>query len=185
MEKIALRFWQHGFKTITFTISLGLFLTSFHGWAQDFNAGVRGGSSFDSPQGHFYQVEAFAGWNGPWRWNVCSKWILRPAVDVSEGGLSGLGASGFAGTLGRVVELRYGTFPVYLEGGTSPTYLSRYVFNSIDFGERFQFTSHIALQWDVTKNFTVGLRLQHMSDAGIAEPNPGLNTEMLSLQYNF
>jgi lipid A 3-O-deacylase len=89
------------------------------------------------------------------------------------------------GTLGPIVELHYGKFPVMLEGGASPTWLSRYVFGSTDFGERFQFTSHIGLAWDVTKNFTVGFRLQHMSDAGLASPNPGLNIEMLSFRFNF
>src|SRR5580658_829385 len=99
------QFWQHGFKTIAFAISLWLFLITSHGQGQDFYAGVRGGSSFDSPQGHFYQGEGFAGWKMPWRWNVCSKWTLQPDVDGSAGGLTSLGASGFVGTLGPVVEI--------------------------------------------------------------------------------
>jgi hypothetical protein len=185
MENITLRFWRQGIKTITFTISLGLFLSSSHGSAQDFYAGVRGGTSFDSPQGHFYQGEGFAGWKLPWRWNVCSKWTLRPYVDASAGDLVGLGASGFVGTLGPVIELRYGKFPVFLEGGTSPTYLSRFAYDSKDLGERFQFTSHIGLQWDITKNIAVNLRFQHMSDAGITRTNPGLNVQMLCLRFNF
>ena len=180
-----LRLWRYGFKTIIFTISLWLLLTSSHGRAQDFYAGARGGTSFDSPQGHFYQGEGFAGWKTPWRWNFYSKWTLQPDVDASAGDLTSLGANGFVGTLGAVIEIRCGTFPVFLEGGSSPTYLSRYIFGSRDLGERFQFTSHIGLQWDMTKNLAASLRFQHMSDAGITRTNPGLNVQMLSLQFNF
>src|ERR1700722_2621973 len=82
------QFWQQGFKPITLAISLCLFLITSHGRAQDFYAGARGGSSFDSPQGHFYQGEAFAGWKTPWRWNFYSQWTLQPVVDVSAGGLT-------------------------------------------------------------------------------------------------
>jgi hypothetical protein len=178
-------FWRHGFKTVTLIISCCLILTISSGRAEDFYVGARGGASFDSPQGHFYQGEAFAGWEIPWHWNFYSKWCLRPVVDASAGGLTAFGASGFVGTSGPILELHYGNFPVFLEGGSSPTYLSQYVFGGIDLGERFQFTSHLSLQWDITKNFAVNARFQHMSDAGLTHTNPGLNIEMLCLRFNF
>ena len=179
------RFWRHGFKTINFTASLLLFLTAGRGSAQDFFAGVRGGGSFDSTQGQFYQTEAFAGWKIPWRWDFYSNWTLRPGLDTSAGWITGHDADGFVGTAGPFAELHFGKFPVVLEGGGSPTWLSHHVFGQTNFGEQFQFTSHIGLEWDVTKNFTVGCRFQHMSNAGLASPNPGVNFEMLSFRYNF
>jgi len=72
-----------------------------------------------------------------------------------------------------------------LEGGSSPTLLSRYRFEGMDFGERFQFTSHIGLIWYLTDRVSLGYRFQHMSNAGLASPNPGLNLEMLELSYHF
>jgi len=55
----------------------------------------------------------------------------------------------------------------------------------MDFGERFQFTSHIGLIWYLTDRVSLGYRFQHMSNAGLASPNPGLNLEMLELSYHF
>lgn len=185
MDNINRRFWWHGHKTTIFT-SLLLFFVSFRAEAQDFFAGVRGGTSLETSNGRFYQAEAFAGWNTPWRWNFCSKWSLRPQVDISAGGLSGKGEDAFVGTLSPIlVELRYGTFPLALEGGGGPTWLSHYTFGAKDFGEPLQFTTHIGLTWDVTKNFTLGFRFQHMSNAGLASPNPGLNMEMVTFRFNF
>jgi hypothetical protein len=41
------------------------------------------------------------------------------------------------------------------------------------------------LDWHITKDFTVGWRYQHMSNAGIYKHNPGLNLMMLSASYSF
>ena len=177
------RLWQPGYKTIS--IIVFVFLTAFRGGAQDFFAGARGGASLDSAKGRFYEAEAFAGWKMPWCWNFYSDWTLRPYTDLSSGWITGRDADGFIATMGPGAELRFGSFPIFLEGGESPTLLSRYNFGRTDFGQRFQFTSHVSLEWDITKNFTMGFRFQHMSNAGLATPNPGLNIEMLSARLNF
>lgn len=154
--------------------------------AQEFwTVGTRGGLSFNGNENRFQQVEAFADMNLPWKWDFYSDWRFQPRIDASAGWLEGEHADAFIGTAGPLVELRKGTFPLALEGGFSPTILSRDRFGSRDFGERFQFTSHIGLIWHVTEQISVGYRFQHMSNAGIANPNPGLNLQMLELSYSF
>jgi lipid A 3-O-deacylase len=156
-----------------------------HGQGSNYLAGLRGGISFDGGTERFEQVETFAAWEMPWRWNFYSDWYFRPGVDVSAGWISNQKDSGFVGTLGPTLELHKGNFPIVLEGGSSPTILSRYRFGNKDFGDNFQFTSHIGLKWQVTKQFSLGWRFQHMSNASIAEPNPGVNLEVLSASYTF
>jgi hypothetical protein len=156
-----------------------------HVKAQDYLVGVRGGASFESDAGYFRQADVFAGRYLPWQWDSYFGLSFKPRIEASAGWLSGGSEDGFVGTLGPVIELRKGKFPVTLEGGVSPTLLSRYNFNEKDLGGRFQFTDHIGLDWHLTKCFTVGWRYQHMSNAGIAEPNPGLNMEMFSASYSF
>lgn len=148
-------------------------------------AGTRGGVSFESGQNRFQQVEAFSDLNLPWQWNVYSDWRFQPRIDASAGWLEGEHADAFIGTVGPLVELRPGKFPLALEGGSSPTILSRDRFGAKNFGEQFQFTSHIGLTWYITEHISVGYRFQHMSNAGIAHPNPGLNLQMLELSYSF
>ncbi|HTX20810.1 MAG TPA: acyloxyacyl hydrolase [Candidatus Aquilonibacter sp.] len=156
------------------------------GEAQDLqSAGVRGGISLNSHSYTFRQAEAFAEMNLPWRWDFHSDWYFQTRLDASAGWLGGKETDAFIGTIGPVLELGKEKFPLTLEAGFSPTVLSRHEFGIKDFGDWFQFTTHVGLNWDVTKHLRVGYRYQHMSNAGLAEPNPGLNLHMISVSWRF
>jgi hypothetical protein len=111
--------------------------------------------------------------------------VLQPRIDVSSGYLGDETINAFMGHGRPAVGIAERHFPLVLEGGSSPTHLSQYHFGSTDLGEDFQFTSHIGLAWYITDHLSVGYRFQHMSNAGLAKPNPGLNVEMLELSYHF
>jgi len=166
-------------------VSLLLFSIACRSEGQDYLVGIRGGTSFEKETGYFRQVDAFAGINLPWRWNSYSGLYFKPRLEASAGWISGGGGDGFIGTLGPVIELHKGKFPVTLDFGASPTVLSRYDFKQRDLGGWFQFSDHVGLDWHITNYFTVGWRFQHMSNAGIFERNPGLNLQMLSASYSF
>jgi lipid A 3-O-deacylase PagL len=181
-------FYMRISKTVSNSnLTLILLLVSFAlcGHAQTFLVGVRGGASLDCDPGRFRQMDAFAGWNLPWRWNSYCDLSLLPRLETSAGVLDGGSVAGFVGTAGPVLELRKGNLPLSIEGGASPTLLSRYRFDSRDLGGRFQFTDHIGLNWNFSEHFDLGVRFQHMSNAGIYRRNPGLNLEMLSFAYTF
>ena len=76
-------------------------------------------------------------------------------------------------------------FPLGLEVGGGPTVLTRLDFRSKDFGDIFQFTSHIGLNFDLTSRVRIGYRFQHMSNGGLSRHNPGLNLHMVGLSYLF
>jgi len=173
-------------KRILFSSLPPLFLWVGQANAQDFlTVGARGGFSINSYSHRFQQAEAFAQFDLPWQWNFYSDWVLNPRIDVSAGYLNSQDINAFVGTAGPLLELRKGKFPLALEGGSSPTILSQYHFGNSDLGEDFQFTSHIGLTWYITDHLSFGYRFQHMSNAGLAKPNPGLNVEMLELSYHF
>jgi hypothetical protein len=154
--------------------------------AQDFLAvGARGGFSFNVAQHRFQKAEGFADFDLPWHWDFYSRWRLQPRFELSAGDLNNQHANAFIGTAGLLAELRPGKFPFALEGGSSPTLISRYQFGGMNFGERFQFTTHVGLAWYLTERVSIGYRFEHMSNAGLASPNPGLNLEMLELTYHF
>jgi lipid A 3-O-deacylase len=177
--------FRRDFKFINLIVFFSSFAIWCRGQGEDFLAGLRGGLSLNTGINRFQQVEAFGRWELPWHWKIYSECYLLPAADISAGSLWNENGEGFVGTLGPVVEVHFGKFPVMLEGGSSPSLLSRNNFGRINFGDRFQFTSHIGVQWDITKHFSVDWRFQHMSDAGIAEPNPGLNMQMFSANFRF
>lgn len=176
---------RHAFKALGYSVFFGLFSIARHGEAQDYFAGMRGGISFASENESFYETEAVVGMKLPWHWHIYSGWHIQPTVDLSLGDLSDGHTEGFIGQIAVNLEVRYDTFPVYLEGGFSPTVLSTYHYGAKNFGEDVQFTSHIGVAWDVTKYFTLGLRVQHMSNGRIAEPNPGLDMGELSASFRF
>jgi hypothetical protein len=152
---------------------------------QDYLVGVRGGSSFEGDAGNFQQVDVFAGRYLPWLWGSQNGLNFKPRVEVSAGWLHDQGDSGFVGTLGPVIELRIKKFPVTLEGGISLTDLSRSDFPQRNLGGWFEFTDHAGINWHINKQFTIGWRFQHMSNAGIYRKNPGLNLMMLTAGYSF
>jgi hypothetical protein len=174
------RLRQYGFFVVVFTLSS----MACHSEAQDYLVGMRGGSSFGNGGQSFQQVEAYAGRNLPWRWDH-SDWRLQSRLEISAGWFGDEHADAFIGTLGPVVELSKGNFPLSLEGGVSPAYLSRYQFAEKDFGSNLQFCTHVGLDWNITKHFSLGWRFQHMSNGNLAKPNPGLNLQMLSASFTF
>jgi lipid A 3-O-deacylase len=156
--------------------------------AEDFrleSVGVRGGLSASSRGEEFNQAEAFVNVNLPWGWDLGKEWHLQSRLDFSVGWLGDRGNNAAVGTIGPSVVLSRERLPVSLEGGVSPTFLSRSEFGSKDFGADFQFTSHIGLNWDFATHWRLGYRFQHMSNAGISSSNPGLNMHMFALSYLF
>jgi len=146
--------------------------------------GARIGLPAENDSEHFLQTESFLDYN-LWCWNLSSNWRLQSRLAASAGWLGGRGKEAFVGSVGPTLELSRTGIPLVIEAGSSPTYISRYRFGQINLGTTVQFTTHIGLFWDVTSHWRVGYRYQHMSNAGIKEPNPGFNLHVLSVGYLF
>ena len=148
------------------------------------SVGARIGFPAENTSNHFLQSEAFLNYN-LWRWCLSTNWHLQSRIGLAAGWLGQRGDNAFIGTLGPILEISRARFPLSLEAGFSPTYIGRYRFSSTDLGVRAQFTSHIGLNWDVTSHWRLGYRFQHMSNAGLKEPNPGFNLHVVSVGYLF
>jgi lipid A 3-O-deacylase len=150
------------------------------------SAGVRAGfSSRDFPRDPFLQSELFNIWNLPWRWRLCDTWTVKPRLELTAGCLSGKEENGFVGTLGPELAFQSDRVPIVFDAGVRPTWLSRYSFGYRDLGLHFQFTSYVGLGWEFSTHWKIGYRFQHMSNAGLGTPNPGLNLHMFELGYRF
>lgn len=157
-------------------------------FAQDFHiesAGARYGFDPVGSESNFHQAEAFVNFDLPWNWDLGKRWSLQSRLDASAGWLGESGADAFIGTVGPSLSLGKQNFPLSLEGGVSPTILSRKDFPSRDFGTLFQFTSHGGINLDITSHWRLSYRFQHMSNASISRHNPGLNLHMFGLSYLF
>jgi len=76
----------------------------------------------------------------------------------------------------------------YLEGAIGFHYLSsKDISNGKQFSTNFQFGDHVGagVRFGEKGQYDVQLRLQHLSNAGIKHPNPGINFGILRFQYHF
>jgi lipid A 3-O-deacylase len=74
---------------------------------------------------------------------------------------------------------------VEISMGINPTVISKHKFGDENLGGPIQFTSHIGLNFIFNHHYSMGCRLQHMSNGVLYEHNPGVNTYMIEVGYRF
>jgi hypothetical protein len=152
--------------------------------AETWEIGAQGGTSINSKDESFTQYEVLLNRRLPWAW----RW--RGAVDVGTrltgtlGVLRGGGETGTVGTVGFGFVFGEG-HDFTLRAGSGLTAMSEDEYGDEDFGSHFQFTHHFGLSYRIWDNLSARVRVQHMSNAGLASENPGLNLLMFGLHYAF
>lgn len=73
----------------------------------------------------------------------------------------------------------------HLSLGIQPTFFSDYESDNRSLGGPFEFTSHIGLRWQPGADWYVGARVQHTSNAGIYETNPGVDLFAVEIGTRF
>jgi hypothetical protein len=162
-------------------------ITCGHSEAQEISleaTGLRVGASPGNGR-NFHEVDAVVNLNLPLRWDFVQEWYVQTRLDLAAGWIADPGGNGAIGQFGPTFLLGKPQFPFSLEAGISPTLLSRFDFDTKNFGMPLQFTSHGGVNFDFSGHFRIGYRFQHMSNAGLHKPNPGLNLHMLCVSYLF
>jgi len=88
-------------------------------------------------------------------------------------------------SLGPVWRLPINRRSWFVELGFSPTLIAGSSLNGRDLGGNFHFTSSasIGATFGARKNISLALRVQHTSNGGLSETNPGL--DMIGLNFTF
>jgi hypothetical protein len=146
--------------------------------------GFRSGLVTQNDVGDFTQFEIFMVQPLPWVWQWSSGWRLSTFLTASAGVLESEDRSGFIGTLGPEFKLSPAGRLSFIIGSVS-TFLGNHEFGKTDLGGLFQFTSYIGLNYRMGKSGSLGYRIQHMSNAGIFDTNPGLDMHVLQLDYRY
>jgi lipid A 3-O-deacylase len=149
--------------------------------------GARGAVS-GTVNGHtFEQYDLDLRLSLPWEWQLPLGLMLVPQIDTAGSYQRSLGDSGFALFGGAVLALSKEIIPglsLFAEIGTGPTLLTRHKFGYQDLGGPVQFTSHFSAGFQ-TGNLVLAARYQHMSNADLYTPNPGVDLRMVQLEYRF
>ena len=150
------------------------------GWT---GVGARAGLT-DSVIGEYLnQFEVTATYGLPWDWSLGSGWTLGTRLDTTVGALHGGGETGAVLSIGPALAFAHPGQRFAIELGISPTLLSRHEYGDADLGGNMQFTSFLGLSYRVSERLEVNGRIQHMSNADISEPNPGLDQLALGFRY--
>ena len=147
--------------------------------------GLRGGVNDHRNDEDFEQYEAFSTWQLPWfrRWE--SGWALGTYLEANAGVLRGGGESAFVGSIGPGLYISGYKEKLDISMGINPTIISKHEFGDEDLGGPINFTSHIGLNFNFSRHFSIGYRLQHMSNGVFYDVNPGLNMHMIEMGYRF
>jgi hypothetical protein len=130
-------------------------------------------------------VEGTVNWYLPWAWDLGARWRLQTRLDVAAGWLGDPGGNAAIGLIGPTLLMGREKSHFSFEAGISPTLISETEFQTKDFGFPFGFTSHVGVNWDVTRRIRIGYLFQHMSNAGLGPTNPGINLHTLAASYLF
>lgn len=135
-------------------------------------------------------------WNWAKRWSLGSEWHIGGYWDLSVGYWSnnsrdrtnsGVFDLGFTPVF-RLQQTNPGALAPYLEAAIGFHLLSETsVSTERRFGSAFQFGDHVGLglRFGPRRAFDLGYRYQHLSNAGIKQPNQGINFHQLRFQYHF
>ncbi|WP_244222606.1 acyloxyacyl hydrolase [Cupriavidus lacunae] len=127
-------------------------------------------------------------WGNPQGWQVDLQWEVnvahwRSTSDNNPNNLWEFGASPVV----RVAWWRH-TWVPFVELSVGPRLLtSTHTSDDHVISTAFQFSEYAGFGMTVGKNrnFTAGYRYQHLSNAGIKEPNPGTTFHVIYLRYHF
>jgi lipid A 3-O-deacylase len=136
-------------------------------------------------------------WNWEKSWAYGSDWQVTGAWEATVGGWRGEQPAGNNQVIGDIgitpvfhVSRRDATgIRPYFEGGFLGLHLiSRaFIYDTRKFGSAFQFGHHLGFGADFGERhqYMLGFRFQHLSNAGIVQPNQGINFSLIHFAYSF
>lgn len=123
----------------------------------------------------YEQREAYLAWALPWERRMGTDWFAHTELVVTAGGISDEGGHAFIWSVGPTGFISSPGDRLSVQAGFRPTYLSNPDPGPLELGIHLQFTSHIGILVRLWRGLYFGWRLQHISNAGLASVNPGLN----------
>jgi lipid A 3-O-deacylase len=146
------------------------------------------GLSLELGQGHgLWLYRVGAQWNWPQK-HLLGQWHTRGYWDLAAGAWEGGVDTLYDLGLTPVLRMERGEHSSpYFEAGIGIHMLSAvHITPYRTFSSHLQLGDHIGagLRFGHEGRFDIGLRLQHLSNAGLRNPNPGINFLQLRLQYH-
>jgi hypothetical protein len=150
-----------------------------------FVIGARAGINDNRNEERFTKYEIFVNYTLPWVWRSKGGWIVAPKIDLTAAALHAAGTTGFLGSLGPALTVTKEEGRLAFELGISPAYLGEDIYGKEDLSGHIQFLSHGGVTIRLIQSLSIGYVFQHVSNADIQQPNPGLNMHNVQIGYSF
>ena len=147
--------------------------------------GARAGINDKRNEERFTKYEFFLNYTLPWVWRSKSGWILATKIDLTTAVLHAAGTTGFLGSLGPALTVTKQGGRLAVELGISPAYLGEDIYGQEDLSGHIQFLTHGGVTLRMIRSLSIGYEFQHISNADIQQPNPGLNMHNIQISYSF
>jgi lipid A 3-O-deacylase len=122
-------------------------------------------------------------WQGHRKAFENSSWQIVHYIDLGFGGWNGEHGTVYDLGFTPVFRFQRANRSLYFEAAVGFHMISDLAFKGdVETSTRFQFGDHIGVGI-MNGRYDWSLRLQHLSNAGIRDPNPGINFLQLRLQY--
>jgi lipid A 3-O-deacylase len=159
---------------------------SYAGTTTNMEIGVRGGTdvSEHNLEENYQAAEVYLLKQLPWGTTMGEQTTLTSRFDIGATFLEGGGDEGGLLAVGADLVLGLWDGRMEFEIGFRPTLMLDHKYGGDNFGGGLQFTSHVGatINW---QSVALNYRLQHTSNAGIYDHNPGLNLHLFGVGYRF
>ena len=135
--------------------------------------------------GDFRPNPANDGWSWSHYWEAnLSYWYLH---NKQEGGVEGMYEAGITPNIRVERDQPISWARPFMEAGLGIHLLSRVHIGPRDLSSSFQFGTHIGLgvRFGDSGQWELAWRLEHLSNADLQQPNPGINFSMVRLGYHW
>ena len=133
----------------------------------------------------FNLYEAIGSFKLPWSYTWDSGWLLTTELDITAGNLRAAQDNGFIASAGPGIAITIPQGWMSFVLGFKFVYLNDYQFGGEDLGGNVSFRQELGVEFKIYSGLHAGYRIQHMSNAGIYDNNPGLDMHILELRYRF
>jgi lipid A 3-O-deacylase len=136
-----------------------------------------------------FQFDSGKRWFSGGQWHVAGYW--EPAMGFWRGKSTQGDPQIFEFALAPILRLEKKSpdnWSPYLESGVGIHLITgHHVTDDRDLGSNYHFGSHIGvgLRFGKQSEFDIGYRLQHISNAGLKQPNEGINFNLLHLRLSY
>ncbi|WP_175914965.1 MULTISPECIES: acyloxyacyl hydrolase [Burkholderia] len=154
--------------------------------------GIQAGGGFSDRHG-IDKADLGVVWDPGWNWWEIGGWHFAFVMEGHAGYWhTGGNVHGSIGEFGATPMFRFiksaGQVRPFVEAGAGIRFLtSPTISNKLSLATSFQFVDVVGVgaQFGERQQYQLGYRFQHVSNAGIKEPNPGINFHQFYVQYNF